>query len=227
MSINIKGRTVYGPNIVTDGLVLYLDAANTKSYPGSGAVWYDLSGFGNSCIFDATPTYNATHLIFNGTSHYGTIVNNSTLDFSNEQTIIMWLYHTFTTGRRNPWNQAYGGYGTWTHESGNSINHYFGDAGANTTPYIAAPSNATPRGVWNCMTSTRDVSNHKWYMNGIWQRTTSHSYSTLLTDNNNITIGSGYAGYWEGNISIIMVYNRALSQSEISQNYNAQKSRYL
>ena len=46
MSIIVRGKSVLGPNVVTDGLVLYLDAGNTKSYPGTGTVWYDVSGNG-------------------------------------------------------------------------------------------------------------------------------------------------------------------------------------
>ena len=46
----------YGPSIVTDGLVFYVDAGNSKSYPGSGTTWYDLSGRKNDGTFSATPT---------------------------------------------------------------------------------------------------------------------------------------------------------------------------
>lgn len=51
-----------GPNIVEDGLVLYLDAANKKSYPGSGTVWKDLSGNGNDGTLTNGPTFGSTNL---------------------------------------------------------------------------------------------------------------------------------------------------------------------
>ena len=49
---------LYGPRIVTDGLVLHLDAANRKSYPGSGSTWYDLSGNGNNGTINSGVSYN-------------------------------------------------------------------------------------------------------------------------------------------------------------------------
>ena len=55
-----------GPKIVTDGLVLYLDAANPKSYPGTGNVWNDLSGNGNDAILINSPTYNNNYFSFDG-----------------------------------------------------------------------------------------------------------------------------------------------------------------
>ena len=47
-----------GPSIVTDGLVLALDAANHKSYPGSGTTWYDLSGNGNNGTLNCGPSFD-------------------------------------------------------------------------------------------------------------------------------------------------------------------------
>jgi len=115
--------------LITTGLVLYLDASNSSSYPGTGATWFDLTGYSNNLTWNSQPTYNSNgYFVFNGTSNYGTVTNNSSLNFSAGQTIVIGMYHNFTSGRRNPWDQAYGGYGTWTHESGNFINHYFGDA---------------------------------------------------------------------------------------------------
>jgi len=227
MSISIRGKTIYGPDIVTDGLVLYLDAANPKSYSGSESVWKDLSGESNHCNWNNTPTFNSEgYFTFDGISNYGTITNNSTLSFSAEQTLIFWMRHSFTSGRRNPWNQAYGGYGTWTHENGSSMNWYFGDAGSDNTPYIGVGSPATIRDVWNCLGTTRNITNHRWYLNGIASNLGSHSYGELTITNANIRIGSGYAGYWAGDMSCIMAYSRFLTETEMSQNYNALKNRF-
>ena len=64
-----------GPSIVTSGLVLDLDAANPRSYPGSGSVWYDVSGNGNNASL-YNITYSSGYLIFNGTTGYGLVSNN-------------------------------------------------------------------------------------------------------------------------------------------------------
>lgn len=215
-----------GPRIISDGLVLCLDAGNNKSYPGSGTSWFDISGNGNSCVWNVTPTFNTTHFTFNGLSHYGTITNNSSLNFSTGQTLLIVMRHSFTTGRRNPWDQAYGGYGTWTHEAGNYINYYYGDAGANNVPYVGRPSGTTNRNVWNFMCSTRDVLQSKWYTNEINTETFNHVYADLTATTNNIRIGLGYAGYWEGDMALVLAYNRALTPQEVQQNFNATRGRF-
>lgn len=218
--------TIYSPNVVTNGLVLALDAANPRSYPGSGTSWFDLSGNGNTCSWNATPTFNTTHFTFNGSSHYGTITNNASLNFANEQTLLIVMRHSYTSGRRNPWNQAYGGYGTWTHEQGNYINYYYGNAGSNAEPYVGRTSATTSRNVWNFMCTTRNTSQSNWYINTTNTETFNHSYGTLTTTNANITIGAGYAGYWQGDMAMVLAYTRALSATEISQNFNVIRARF-
>lgn len=216
----------YNPKIVTDGLALCLDASNPKSYPGTGNTWFDLSGNNNHCVWDSLPTYNATHFTFNGTSNFGTITNNFSLNFANEQTLIIIMRHSHTDLRRNPWDQAYGGYGTWTHEYGVNINQYFGDAGTNATPYVGLTSPTTERNVWNVMCSTRNTVEQKWYKNGSLASTTAHSYGTLTTTTANIRIGRGYAGYWTGDMAIVLAYTRALTAIEVNQNFNATRGRF-
>jgi hypothetical protein len=138
----------YNTSIVRDGLVLYLDAANPKSYPGTGTTWFDLSGKGNNATLYNSPVFNsAGYFSPDGVNDAAEITNNATLDFSSGQTLIIIMRHNYTSGRRNPWDQAYGGFGTWTHEQGNNISQYFGDAGINNNPYIGVGSPATPRNV--------------------------------------------------------------------------------
>lgn len=215
-----------GPETPTTGLVLSLDAANPKSYPGTGNTWFDVSGKGNHCVFTNLPTYDNGAFTFNGTSNEGTITNNTTLDFSQEQTIVMVLKHSFTTGRRNPWNQAYGGYGTWTHESGNNIGYYYGDSGTNSTPYTAWGSQTTTRNVWNIMCSVRNVTNIVWYMNASQSTFQTNSYGDLVPTSANITIGRGYAGFWEGQMALVYAYTKALTAQEVRQLFNALRSRF-
>ena len=216
----------YNPRIVTDGLVLALDAGNAKSYPGSGTTWTDLSGIGNHCVFNDAPTFSTNIFTFNGTSNYGTITNNASLNFASEQTVTMILRHTFTSGRRNPWDQAYGGYGTWTHESGNNFNYYYGDAGVNGSPYNGFTSTSTSRNVWNIYTVVRNTSGATWYFNGVATNYQSHAFGDLTATTPDIRIGRGYAGYWEGDMSCVYAYTRALTASEVKQNFNASRGRY-
>lgn len=62
-----------GPNIIEDGLVLYLDAGNRKSYPGSGTTWFDISGYKSTGILTNGPTFNSSSLgslVFDGINNY-------------------------------------------------------------------------------------------------------------------------------------------------------------
>lgn len=223
-------QTIYSRDVVsipTDSLVLNLDASNSASYPGTGGTWFDVSGLNNNCVWNIAPYYNARgYFEFNGTNNSGTITNNPSLDFSNAQTLIMVLRHNYTSGRKNPWDQAYAGYGTWTHENGNTMSQYFGDGGSNNSPYIGVNSPTTDRDVWNVIGATRNLTEHKWFLNGVLKSTTAHTYGTLTATTLNITIGSGYAGVWKGDMAYVLAYNRALSDAEMMQVFNAIRGRF-
>ena len=211
------------PNIVTDDLILNLDANDVSSYPTAGTTWYDISGADNNGAMINGLSFNSGGWMdFDGTDDSVSIPNNNgTMDAWNEQqTIIVWEYHDFTTGRRNIWNQAYGGFGTWTHEQGSSVNYYFGDAGANAQPYTSAGSGTTVRGKWNMLCVTRDLTTVNWYQNGVLTSTRSNPYGSLTNTTAGVTIGTGYTGTrWQGKMSKILAYTKALTPSEVLQNY--------
>lgn len=217
----------YGPRIVLDGLVLALDAADKRSYSGSGSVWYDISGFANHCNLANTPGHYGSYFTFNGSSNYGVVTSNSgSLDFSEEQTVMIVMRHTYTSGRKNPWNQAYGGYGTWTHEEGVYINYFFGDSGVDNVPYSAISSTTTSTGVWNVMCVTRGTDQCRWYKNGALTGTLSNPYGGIPYTTTSITIGNGYAGYWEGDMACVLAYRTALTDGQVLQNFNALRRRF-
>lgn len=162
---------------------------------------------------------------FNGS---GNSISIPSIDFSNEQTIEIWLLPEENDGvRRNPYNQAYGGYGTWTHEPNGTINYYYGDAGSNTQPYIGHTSNFTvAQNEIACVCTTRNTTQSVWYKNGVRFNSFNHSYSTLTTDLNSIIIGTGYAGSYLGKIFAVKLYNRSLSPNEVQENFQSTRSRY-
>ena len=85
-----------GPKTITNGLVLYLDAANKKSYPGSGATWTDLSGNSNTGTLTNGPTFSAANMgsiLFDGTNDYVDCGNNSSLQIT-QGTISAWVKST-------------------------------------------------------------------------------------------------------------------------------------
>ena len=219
--------TSSGPPIIKRGLSLCLNATDRNSYPGTGTTWYDLSSNGNNCSL--TATWNSGgYFTFDGATQSGTIISNTnSLNFSVEQTLTIVMRHTVTSGRRNPWNQAYGGYGTWTHEAGANINQYFGNAGADGAPYTGYGSQTTATGVWNIMTSVRDQTYHRWILNGnASYGLNSNPYGTLAATTANILIGVGYAGYWVGDMAMILAYKTALTDTEIVQNHEAMKTKF-
>ena len=150
------------------------------------------------------------------------------IDFSQAQTVEIWLQPLENDAtRRNPYNQAYGGYGSWTHEPSGNINYYYGDAGSNNTPYVGHTSGFTV--VQNeiaHVVSTRNTTASYWYKNGVLDSTFSHGYGTLTTDTNPILIGTGYSASYIGNIFSVKLYNRALSAAEVQQNFEATRGRY-
>ena len=88
-------------------------------------------------------------MYFDGSNDYLQITANQTsLWFNDGQTIGMWVYHTINSGRRNFWDQAYGGSGTMTHEQGGGISYYYGSNGANGGSYRGFGSSAIPGNTW-------------------------------------------------------------------------------
>jgi hypothetical protein len=216
---------------ITKDLMMYFDAKLQSSY--SGNIWYDISGSANHATLVGSPTWNSEgYLVFDGVDDRATIPFNSTsmAAWSSAQTVIFWAYHTFTTERRNLWNQAYGGYGTWTHEPGSYFNYFYGDGGADTGPYTSLNStvgSSTPTGVWNMYAITRDTSTVRFYINGSLDTSQANPYADLATTTAAVSIAYGYTGvYWAGRIGVVMAYTRALTAADILWNYNFYKGRF-
>lgn len=213
-------------DLITNGLVIFLDSTRRNSYPGSGNIWYDLSGNGNNFTLYNSPDYVSGALRFDGVSDYAELANNSTLDFSQGQTLMFWINHSITNGRRNLWDQAYGGYGTLTHESGGPFNYYYGDAARNATPYNGFTGPTIPRDSYQFITITRNLTQVKWYLNGVLSNTQNHAFADLAKDLNRIRIGSGYAGLWAGLVGQVYAYSRELSSTEVDFMYKATQPKF-
>lgn len=156
--------------------------------------------------------------------------NAEIMDFRLGQTIAVWMRPTSMTGRKNIYDQAYGGSGTWTHEPNGSINWYFGTNGGNGSPYVGRTSPFTVQANETAfVVGTRDqVRNEQiWYKNGVLQGTyNAGGYTTTTNSTANIRVGLGYAGYWKGYVFMMLVYNRPLSSLEVKQIYDATKHRF-
>ena len=225
------------PPIVTNGLVLNLDAGNSKSYPGSGTTWTDLSGNRNTGTLTNSPTFNRDgggNLVFNGTTQYVDCGNNSIVNTAvNTCTINVWFKQTVSAApyrfltNKGP-SDADENFGLAVHYTNSKI--YFDVGGSG--PYIDT-TYLYALNIWYnvCVTHNRIAgsSTLKLYINGTEiPSTTVQPTLTPATNNSNFIVGSGRSNSFPfpGNISIVNLYNRALTASEVLQNYNALKSRF-
>jgi hypothetical protein len=216
-----------GPNIVVDGLVLSLDAANTKSYPGTGTVWSDLSRNGNNGTLTNGPTFNAGNggnIVFDGVNDFISILGSTSITTA---TLLIWVY-------RNGNQPNYAGMFYSRGSSANGINFF------STTNNLSYTWNDAPN-TYN-FSSGLVVPNLQWSMCAVSISATNAvlyvgSSSGLLSATNNVShspttidaLRIASDNYWspfKGSVSNAMFYNRALSPTEILQNFNATKGRF-
>ena len=213
-----------GPIETTDGLVLHLDAGNTRSYPGSGNTVYDLSGLGNTSALTNGPTYNSSNLgafVLDGSNDYILVNSQANILSKTAYTKIAYIYiSNFSTVN----NIISGGF------SGQHAFWMFGtvrlNAGHNGSWATVVGATTLSLNTWYFAAVTYSNSTGwKLYLNGREDGTSADT--TTFTGNQEIVIGAYSSGNnFTGRISNIQVYNRALTATEIFQNYNATKGRY-
>jgi hypothetical protein len=217
-----------GPKSVTDGLVLCLDAANPKSYIGSGTTWNDLTGNGNNGTLTNSPTFTSSFggsIVFDGVDDKVTFPNN-TLTTTNGVTVELWFNTSSGTKYQDIFDVA-DAYGVW-------IVTNFSGAGSGklvtsfntTTGYIS--SNYSANQWYQVVLAGSGTSNYQ-YVNGALTGTSSQTVPSSINLNTarlgNVD-GDRASEYFVGNIATLKIYNRALSASEILQNYNSTKGRF-
>ena len=215
-----------GPDIVESGLVLSLDAGNKKSYTGSGTTWTDLSGRGNNGTLTNGVGYNSSNLgslSFDGVDDF--ISTTYSVGTISKHTISCWINKTNSQYSFILASSASLFYGFEIYPSviyTNITNNNYGQVSYNLNGYqnIAFTYDGSQTGNSNRL---------KVYLNGILQ--TLSFTGTIPSSVSNIPaidIGkrSWTTRYSEGSIAQVSIYNRALSASEIQQNFNATRSRY-
>ena len=232
----------HSPRVVNDGLVLLLDAGNTKSYPGSGTTWSDLSGNSNTGTLTNGPTYssgNGGYIVFDGSDDY---VENSSpnLGITGNASITLscWFYYTGASSTAFASLFVYGNgpsagdtFGLGLNASGGQYDVNFQFNGANST---RSNTNAYQPNTWYNLVGTKTPgaanTTTKLYLNG---NELSIAASTTITPNVTsrvIRVGrwtnEGAPYYYTGRVSNCLIYNRALSASEIQQNFNAHRGRF-
>lgn len=227
---------LHSPSIARTGLVLHLDAANTKSYPGSGTAWTDLSGNGNNCTLINGPTFsssNAGAIVFDGSNDYADCGISSSLTSFSSYTVSV-----IVSSSSNINNNYQPIYTRCINEStGQSdIEIYGGNGGiqlvhnrSNGGVFAGAVITALPATSLGFLDVTYNASSTSWvcYYNGVLRNTFTGISAPLATVTYKTVIGRFWArSSILANIYCLKVYNRALSATEITQNYNALRSRY-
>jgi hypothetical protein len=218
----------YSPKVVTDGLVLYLDAANRYSYPGSGTTWSDISRGGNNGTLTNGPTYSSANggsIVFDGIDDYVSLFSvNSTSSLSID------FYFRITSTGIKVMTGMYNGSGAdwWIGlSSDNKANWSFGAPIKSDITSSMTVNDGNIRHI--CCTYNKSVNSIFLYINGSLQSTSNTIPSTVNQPGGNATIGrfgDFTAYYTQGNIYNYKIYNRALSATEVRQNYNATKTRF-
>lgn len=213
-----------GPSIVTNGLVLSLDAANKKSYPGSGTTWLDMSGNANNGTLVNGPTFtndNGGGILFDGSNDEVNLGNNAITQFSHTSAwSIFYFFKIVTFIPTFPGILVKGGA-----SSIGVLMFYASDLALvwkHNNVQKALPSLTLGLPACICMTYAGS-GNVLGYFNGSYYST----YGTMAgtETSNNLLLGRGDA-YGNNILYSFYKYNRALSADEVLQNYNSTKTRY-
>ena len=228
----------YSPTIVTDGLVFAVDAADKNSYPGSGATWSDLSGNGYDGTIDGATfsTDGGGSLDFNGSSNDVDVGSNYILKSEGGWTIESWVKADAT---------AAGPYNFTGHDTYHTVMWYWCVLGSKLAIWNRDPggwyygSTTLSTGVWMhcvCVSENAAGTSYQMYLNGVIEGGTCASYTfNGAGDYKNLEfqfiasaagVGSSYPRLWNGKYAINRIYTKALSAKEVSQNFNAQRSRF-
>jgi len=249
----------HSPRIITDGLVLCLDTGNTKSYPGSGTTWTDLSGQGNDGTLTSGIGFTVEQggsLIFDGVNDGAKVPRTHLYQTDDEISVEAWInadnindetYQAFftiggvtATLRDRSFQMRVANYSSIP----GCIDALYRNSANNAWQIIRTSNPVIVNNTWYHVVSTLTYgtgSSWKIYLNGVEQTTTFHSGNgnagPIQPEDPSIYIGLGEDGRpafntgsgeeWLGKISKVGLYHKILTATEVLQNYNATKGRYV
>ena len=217
-----------GPNIVEDGLILYLDAANRRSYPGSGTAWTDLSGNNNTSTLQNGPSYNSQNngfIVFDGSNDVGEITSSPSIEVSGNITIDVWMYLLSSIAgaviSKGPISTDYD-YMVYYSDNGPRLAFFKKDTlgVVDTAQYTTTILNRWVHTCWVYNGSTIIG-----YENGV-QATSAAASGNIRTSSVSLKIGAGWVTYRNCHIAQTKIYNRALTATEVLQNFEATRGRF-
>ena len=237
------------PRVVTNGLVYYLDAANTRSYSGSGNTANGLIGGIGGTLVNGTgfSSVNSGSFLFDGTNDYLSVPSSSIFNLaSNDCSIEVVTFFNSSTSSDNTYRpifiigssgNTYLSLSKWRSGIGNGV---YLDYSVTGSRYTITTTNSVPSpAVLNTITSPLFDVNNKWthfliqvssnvmtlYINSV--ALGSVNLTARWNTSLDLVIGAWAGDYMSGNIPLFKIYNRALTAQEVLQNYNATKKRYV
>lgn len=219
-----------GPSLVSDNLVLHLDAGDSASYSGTGTTWYDLSGNGNNLSVDPAQTTSPIFQTTNGGMFSFDGVND-VIDAGNimpggDFSISFWYNTDYSIGE----NSAL--FGVGTNGQNNTLLFY------TNTNYGTAYSQIRVYGLGSELMKGSSIDNTGWrFVSFIRQGSTYKIYLEQTLDNSATRSGStssllhignfnGISRSLKGDLAFVSLYSKALSGAELSQNFDATKDRF-
>lgn len=232
MSVN------YNASIVTNGLVLYLDARNIRSYSGTGTSWIDISANNNNGTLVNSPTYNSSGYIdFNyATSQYVSFASASSIQFLNRSpyTLEAWIYPTRNPGalnytgifdREDTSTGFRDGYNLFFLGSASTTTYFYSErfvAGTNTSVGYVTDQSTTVN-VWQQIVATYDGTTLSMYYNGNSVGTPVTTTGNISNTSKTLTLAVRGGQYFGGRIANAKIYNIGLTAAQVAQNFNAQR----
>jgi hypothetical protein len=226
----------HSPSIISDGLVFYLDAANRRSYSGSGNTANGLvGGIGNTLNNGVGfGTTNSGYFIFDGANDFVDCNLDFGFDSTTSATISLWLRTNNLSQRGGILGKAGLSNWEWTLSQGidsSDIFFWYWKVDSNVNLSISV-SNFFESNVWKKvdLVWSHTLNTLTFYSNGIGITSSTPASSSFQNRASNISIAYTYNlfnnNYWAGQIGSVFLYQRALSQQEILQNYNATRKRF-
>ena len=228
----------YNPSVISNRLYLSLDAANIKSYPGTGTTWTDMGLNRFAASMTAGVTYNSGnggYLTFSSTN-YATISNIGNTLLTNPGstsgiTVSVWIFPTSSGASQYVFSTSGGG-------NNQGVDLLLNDSGSIDYFNIATSANrwsisqniSEPLNTWINITMTCDFTTMIVYKNDSLFASTTANLPWTASSLTNLGIGGPNsvlnAYNFARRIAVIYVYDRAISANEVSQNFNALRGRF-
>jgi hypothetical protein len=229
--------------VLSNGLILQIDAGNVLSYPGSGNLWKStVSSIQNNGTLTNSPSFNLSNggnIVFDGVNDYVALpLNFFNHDAGTPFTVSIWFRTTVAGGtlfgQQNTTNpSSASGYvpAIYINTNGKIVTSCFWGG---STSNITVSSASVNDGNWHNITVTFASGSHKTYLDGILIGTISKTQTTY-SSNYYYFLGAGYSAFWplvsgfyfNGRVGYMSFYNVELTSAQISQNYNSLSYRYI